>query len=79
MESKDPRTGKIEEALNSVRPYIQADGGDIELVGVEGNVVKVRFKGVCVYCPMVQITLKDGVEKAVKQKVPDIERVEQVE
>lgn len=75
----DPRTKKIEEALDEVRPYLQADGGDVELVGIEDNIVKVRLKGMCLGCPMSQMTLTQGVEKAVKQKVPDIERVEQVE
>jgi Fe-S cluster biogenesis protein NfuA len=70
---------KIEDALNKVRPALQADGGDVELVDVdEDGVVKVRLTGACGGCPMSQMTLKMGIEKTLKQSVPEVERVESV-
>jgi len=69
---------KVQSALETIRPALQADGGDIELVGVEGNVVTVRLLGACGGCPMAQMTLKHGVEARVRELVPSIERVEAV-
>jgi Fe-S cluster biogenesis protein NfuA len=70
---------KVEEALKQVRPALQRDGGDIELVSVEENgTVKVRLKGACGACPMSTMTLKQGVEKYLKQHVPDVKEVVQV-
>ena len=70
---------QIEEALNKVRPSLQADGGDVELVDVDGEgVVKVRLTGACGGCPMSQMTLKMGIEKILKQNVPQISSVEAV-
>ena len=70
---------KIEDALNKVRPALQADGGDVELVDVdEDGVVKVKLTGACGSCPMSQMTLKMGIEKTLKQSVPEVERVESV-
>lgn len=70
---------KVEEALNKVRPSLQADGGDVELVDVdESGVVKVRLQGACAGCPMSQMTLKMGIEKILKQNIPEIDRVESV-
>ena len=70
---------KVQEALNKVRPSLQADGGDVELVDVEdGGVVKVRLTGACGGCPMSQMTLKMGIEKILKQNVPEVSRVESV-
>ena len=64
---------QVIEALKKVRPALQRDGGDIELVSVEENgVVKVRLKGACGSCPMSTMTLKMGVEKMLKQEVPDV-------
>ena len=67
---------RIETALNRIRPFLQADGGDVELVDVtpEG-VVKVKLTGACVGCPMSQMTLKHGVEKAIREEVPEITEV----
>ncbi len=68
---------KIEDALNKVRPSLQADGGDVELVDVdEEGVVKVKLTGACGGCPMSQMTLKMGIEKVLKQNVPEVSRVE---
>ena len=79
MDKTDPIYQKVEKALENVRPYLQADGGDVELVDIEDNVVKVKLKGMCFGCPMAQMTLTQGVQKAIKKEAPKIERVEQVE
>ena len=70
---------KVEKALAEIKPQIQADGGDIDLVAVEDNVVKVRLRGSCVGCPMSALTLKQGVERIIKSKVPEIKSVEAVQ
>ncbi|RPI78504.1 MAG: NifU family protein [Desulfobacteraceae bacterium] len=68
---------KVEQALKIVRPSLQADGGDVHLVDVdEKGVVKVRLTGACGGCPMSQMTLKMGIEKVLKQNVPEVSRVE---
>jgi Fe-S cluster biogenesis protein NfuA len=70
---------KVEEALKQVRPALQRDGGDIELVSVEDTgVVKVRLKGACGSCPMSTMTLKNGVEKYLKEHLPEVKEVVQV-
>ncbi len=67
---------KIEKALEEIRPMLRADGGDISLVEVDAEgVVKVRLSGACGGCPMSQMTLKMGVERALKQKVPGVKEV----
>ena len=66
---------EIEEALQGIRSALQADGGDIELVDVEDGVVKVRLKGACSGCPMAHVTMSQGVEKALKEAVPDVKEV----
>jgi Fe-S cluster biogenesis protein NfuA len=67
---------RVEKALEELRPQLQADGGDIELSGVDRGVVKVRLKGACAGCPMSTMTLKIGVEQYLKKKIPEIIRVE---
>lgn len=70
---------KIEEALNKVRPSLQADGGDVQFINVdEEGVVTVKLTGACGGCPMSQMTLKMGIEKALKLSVPEVSRVESV-
>ena len=70
---------KVEDALNKVRPSLQADGGDVELVDVgEDGIVKVKLQGSCAGCPMSQMTLKMGIEKILKQNVPEVSGVESV-
>jgi len=70
---------KVEKALESIRPYLQADGGDIELVEVTADgIVKVKLTGACCGCPMSQITLSQGVETALKEAVPEVKGVEAV-
>ncbi len=69
---------RVEEALEKIRPSLQADGGDIELVEIDDNIVKVRLQGACSSCPMANITLKNGVERVLKEMVPEVEAVESV-
>ena len=66
---------KVEMALNRIRPALQADGGDVELVGIEGGIVKVRLTGACGGCPMSQMTLKMGIERHLKKEVPEVKSV----
>jgi len=66
---------KVQAALAEIRPLIQADGGDIDLVAIEKDTVKVRLRGACAGCPMSALTLKQGVERLIKQKVPEIKTV----
>jgi Fe-S cluster biogenesis protein NfuA len=68
----------VQEVLDKIRPALQADGGDVELVEVIDNVVKVRLVGACAGCPMSQMTLTNYVERLVKQEIPEVERVEAV-
>ena len=70
---------KVKTALDEIRPQIQADGGDIDLVAVDKGIVKVRLKGACAGCPMSALTLKQGVESYIKKKLPEIIRVEAVQ
>ena len=70
---------RVEDALAEIKPRIQADGGDIELVAIEKGTVKVRLQGACAGCPMAALTLKQGVERFIKQKVPEIQSVEAVQ
>lgn len=67
---------KVEKALDKIRPMLQADGGNVELIEVTGDgVVKLKLTGTCGCCPMSQMTLKMGVEKIIKQEVPEIKEV----
>lgn len=70
---------RVREALEEIKPRIQADGGDIDLVAVDKKTVKVRLRGACAGCPMSALTLKQGVERLVKARVPEIEKVEAVQ
>lgn len=70
---------KVQKALEKIRPNLQADGGDVELIDVTADgVVKVRLRGACGCCPMSQMTLKQGIERLIKQEVPEVKRVEAV-
>jgi Fe-S cluster biogenesis protein NfuA len=67
---------KVEAALNKVRPALQMDGGDVELVDVTADgVVKVKLTGACAGCPMSQMTLKAGIERTLKEEVPEVKEV----
>ncbi len=69
---------KVQEVLDKIRPGLQSDGGDVELVDIEGSIVKVRLKGACAGCPMSQMTLKNGIERILKEEIPEVESVESV-
>ncbi|HDR17045.1 MAG TPA: NifU family protein [Desulfobacteraceae bacterium] len=70
---------KVEASLQKVRPSLQADGGDVELVEVgDDGVVKLRLTGACKGCPMSQMTLKMGIEKVLKKEIPEVAHVESV-
>ena len=66
---------KIEEAIGRVRPALQADGGDVELVEVKDGVVSVRLTGACGGCPMSTMTLKNGIERVIREEVPEVKEV----
>jgi len=69
---------RVEAIIEEIRPFIQSDGGDIELVKIEDQVVYVRLNGACVGCPSSLMTLKGGVEARVREELPEIEAVEMV-
>ena len=64
---------RVESVLNRVRPFLQADGGDIELLAVNGNSADVRLTGMCAGCPSAHMTLTVGVEAAIREEMPDFE------
>jgi Fe-S cluster biogenesis protein NfuA len=69
-------TGKINSAIDEVRPYLKADGGDVELVELTGDyTVKVRLKGACDGCPFSMMTLKAGIEQAIRKKFPEMKEL----
>ena len=65
----------VEKVLEQIRPSLQADGGDVELVGVKDGVVSLRLTGACGCCPMSTATLKMGIERILKSKVPEVKEV----
>ena len=69
---------KVEKVIEEIRPFLQADGGNIELIDVQEGIVKVKLVGACGSCPMSQMTLKMGVERTLKQQVPEVKSVETV-
>ncbi len=71
-------TQEVQQALDKIRPMLQRDGGDIELVEVTDGIVKVRLTGACKGCPMSQMTLKQGVEKLLMKEVPGLKEVQAV-
>ena len=71
---------KVEAAIEKIRPMLKADGGNVELVNVsEDGIVQVSLQGACRGCPMSQMTLKNGIERIIKQEVPQVKRVEAVQ
>jgi len=70
--------GQIEQVIDKIRPSLQADGGDVEFVALEDGVVKLRLKGACAGCPMSQLTIKNGIERLLKQEIPEVKSVESV-
>ncbi len=69
---------QVEKAIEEIRPLLQADGGDVELVDIEDGVVKVRLKGACDGCPGAIYTLKNGIEQRLKTLIPEVKSVEAV-
>ena len=69
---------KVEEVINDLRPFLMNDGGNVELVKIEDKIVYVRFQGACSGCPMKQLTFKEGIEKMILEKVPEIKEVKLV-
>ena len=69
---------KVRKALEEIRPKLQADGGDIGLVGVENGLVKVKLKGACAGCPMSTMTIQWGVERYLKSRIPEVESVQAI-
>ena len=66
---------KVEAALEEIRPTLQADGGDVELVGVDEGIVSVKLTGACAGCPMSTMTLKNGIERILRDRVPEVKEV----
>ena len=66
---------KVEEVLNKIRPSLMLDGGNVELIAVNDGVVKVRLTGACGGCPMATLTLKMGIERILKQEIPEVKEV----
>ncbi|MGD2000098.1 MAG: NifU family protein [Desulfobacterales bacterium] len=66
---------QVEEALKKIRPMLQRDGGNVELIDVEDGIVKVRLQGACAGCPMSQMTIKNGIERLLKQEIPEVKSV----
>ncbi len=70
---------QIEKVLDEIRPFLRADGGDVELMGIEEGVVRVRLQGACYGCHMSLVTLKDGIERILKREIPEVKEVVAVE
>ena len=71
-------TDNVETVLDELRPYLMADGGNVELAEIEGPIVKLRLQGACGSCPSSAMTLKMGIERRLREKIPEIVEVEQV-
>ncbi len=79
-QTAEPLFDRVEQIINRIRPAVQSDGGDLELVEVtDQGVVKIRLHGACVGCPSSSMTLHMGIERNVREKVPEVTAVEQVE
>jgi Fe-S cluster biogenesis protein NfuA len=70
---------KVEAVLDKVRPVLVRDGGNVELIGVDDGTVKVKLVGACAGCPMSTLTLKNGIERILKQEIPEVKEVVNVE
>jgi Fe-S cluster biogenesis protein NfuA len=75
LERRNEMREQVEAAINKVRPALQADGGDVELVDVEDGVVKVRLTGACNGCPMATMTLRDGIQRVIMEEVPGVKQI----
>jgi Fe-S cluster biogenesis protein NfuA len=74
----DPLRARVSEVVDLMRPAIQADGGDVEIVGVTDGIVEVRFHGACVGCPSASMTLQSGIAQLVRERIPEIREVRAV-
>jgi Fe-S cluster biogenesis protein NfuA len=70
---------EVKKAIEEIRPQIQAHGGDVEFVDIQDGVVKVNLKGACAGCPMSQMTVKEGIQSYLKEKIPEVKSVEAVQ
>lgn len=70
---------RVQDVINRIRPMLQADGGDVELVDCMQGVVTVRLKGACAGCPMSQMTLRNGIERALRNEIPEVKSVVQAQ
>ena len=70
---------KVKKVIDDLRPFIMNDGGNIELVKIENDIVYVTLSGACAGCPMKQFTLSDGIERAIKEEVPEVKEVKLVD
>ncbi len=68
----------VENVLDELRPYLMSDGGNVELVDIEGPVVRLRLQGACGSCPSSAMTLRMGIERKLKEEIPEIDEIEQV-
>ncbi|OIP78355.1 MAG: hypothetical protein AUK48_01860 [Oscillatoriales cyanobacterium CG2_30_44_21] len=71
-------TENVENVLDELRPYLMSDGGNVELVEIEGPVVRLRLQGACGSCPSSAMTLRMGIERKLKEEIPEISEIEQV-
>ncbi|WP_267384390.1 NifU family protein [Cyanobacterium sp. uoEpiScrs1] len=78
MEAMTLTRDNVEQVLDEMRPYLMADGGNVELVGIDGPIVKLRLQGACGSCPSSTMTLRMGLERRLREMIPEIAEVEQV-
>lgn len=78
MQTMELTTDNVEKILDDLRPYLMSDGGNVELVEIEGPIVKLRLQGACGSCPSSAMTLKMGIERRLREFIPEIVEVEQV-
>ncbi|GAC1459205.1 MAG: NifU family protein [Chamaesiphon sp.] len=78
MQTLELTTENVETVLDEMRPYLMSDGGNVELVDIEGPVVKLRLQGACGSCPSSAMTLRMGIERRLREFIPEIAEVEQV-
>jgi Fe-S cluster biogenesis protein NfuA len=78
MQTMELTSQNVETVLDEMRPYLMSDGGNVELVEIEGPVVKLRLQGACGSCPSSAMTLRMGIERKLRETIPEIAEVEQV-